>query len=204
VGLDEFRVYGLMRLGRSDEALQLARELAASRPRLEILRVLLSRRQYGELLEYVESRWADLDAFEADFPERDGWNEHNYFGIIAYAYQRTGNDEMFQDALRRFAAALDYQRQIGASNRTFTFAEAMYAVLAGDHDTAHLKLARAIEGGVSFDPDLTNTWPMFAALEDDPGFQATMKRMLDHLNSERAKLGLGPVTRQPAFGPHGI
>jgi TolB-like protein/Tfp pilus assembly protein PilF len=204
IGLDEFRVYGLMRLGRSDKALQLARELAASRPRLEILRVLLSRRQYGELLEYVESRWADLDAFEADFPERDGWNEHNYFGIIAYAYQRTGNEEMFQDALRRFAAALDYQRQIGANNRTFTFAEAMYEVLVGDHDTAHLKLARAIEGGVSFDPDLTNTWPMFAVLEDDPGFQATMKRMLDHLNSERAKLGLGPVTRQPAFGPHGI
>jgi hypothetical protein len=45
---------------------------------------------------------------------------------------------------------------------------------------------------------------MFAALEDDPGFQATMQRMIDHMNSERAKLGLGPVTRQPAFGPHGI
>ena len=204
VGLDEFRVYGLMRLGRSDEALQLARELAASQPRLEILRVLLSRRQYGELIEYVESRWANLDAFEADFPERDGWNEHNYFGIIAYAYQRLGNEELFQDALRRSAAALDYQRQIGANNRTFMFAEAMYAVLAGDHDTALLKLASAIEGGVSFDPDLTNTWPMFAVLADNPGFQATMQRMIDHMNSERAKLGLGPVSRQPVFGAHGI
>jgi len=38
-------------------------------------------------------------------------------------------------------------------------------------------------------------------LEDDPGFQATMKRMLDHMNSERAKLGLGPVSRQPVLAP---
>jgi len=195
VGLDEFRVYGLMRLGRLDEALHLARELAASRQQLEILRVLLSRRQYAELLEYVESRWVDLDAFEADYPERDGWNEHNYFGIIAYAYQRMGDEEMYKDAMLRYEAALDYQRQLGANNRTFAFAEAVYAVLVGDHKTALLKLARAIEGGVTFDPNLTNTWPMFDVLEGDPKYEAILNRMIDKLNSERAKLGLGPVTQ---------
>jgi hypothetical protein len=175
--------------------LQLARELAAGRQRLEILRVLLSLRQYAELLEYLESRWVDLDAFEADYPERDGWNEHNYFGIIAYAYQRMGDEDMFQNAMLRYGAALNYQRQLGANNQTFAFAEAVYAVLAGDHETALLKLARAIEGGVTFDPNLTNTWPMFAVLEGDPKYEATLNRMIDKLNSERAKLGLGPVTQ---------
>ncbi len=45
-----------------------------------------------------------------------------------------------------------------------------------------------------------------AVLEDNPRFQATVKRMIDHMNSERARLGLGlgPVSRQPALGPHGI
>jgi tetratricopeptide (TPR) repeat protein len=204
MGLDEFRVYGLMRLGRSDEALQLASEMLASGRVLVLLRVLVHQRRYAELIEYVESNWVDLEAFEADHPERDGWSERNHLGMIAYAYQRLGNEEKFQDALLRFAAALEYQRRIGANNQNFAFAEAVYAVLAGEHGTVLLKLARSIEGGITFDPNLTDAWPMFAVLEDDPGFQATMQRMIDHLNSERAKLGLGPVSRQPAFGPQGI
>jgi len=111
---------------------------------------------------------------------------------------------LFQDAMQRFGAALEYQRQIGANNQNFAFAEAVYAVLAGDHETALLRLARAIEGGVTFNPNLTDAWPMFAVLEDNPRFQATVQRMIDHMNSERAKLGLGPVSRQPALGPHDI
>jgi len=123
--------------------------------------------------------------------------------MIAYAYQRMGNEALFQDAMQRFGAALEYQRQIGANNQSFAFAEAVYAVLAGDHETALLRLARAIEGGVTFNPNLTDAWPMFAVLEDDPRFQATVKRMIDHMNSERAKLGLGPVFRQAALGSRG-
>ena len=69
---------------------------------------------------------------------------------------------------------------------------------------ALLRLARAIEGGVTFNPNLTDAFPMFAVLEDDPRYQAIVQRMIDHMNSERAKLGLGPVARQPALGLHGI
>ena len=195
MGLDEFTVYGLTQIGRNEEALQLARDMAAAGDELALFRVLVSQRQYAELLEYVDSRWTNLEAFEADYPERDGWSERNYLGLIAYAHQRTGNNEMFQDAMQRYEAALDYQRQMGANNQSFAFAEAINAVLRGDHDTALLRLAAAIEGGVTFDPNLTNSWPMFEALDGNPQFEAIMTDMTGHLNSERAKLDLEPIAR---------
>jgi tetratricopeptide (TPR) repeat protein len=195
MGLDEFKVYGLMQIGRGEEALQLAREMAAAGDELALFRVLVSQRQYAELLEYVDSRWTDLEAFEADYPERDGWSERNYLGLIAYAHQRTGNDEMFQNAMQRYEAALDYQRQMGANNQSFVFAEALNAVLRGDHETALLKLTAAIEGGVTFDPNLTNSWPRFETLNGDTRFESIMTDRIGHLNSERAKLGLEPIGR---------
>jgi TolB-like protein/Tfp pilus assembly protein PilF len=195
MGRDEFTVYGLMQIGRNEEALQLARKMAAAGDELALLRVLVSQRQYAELLEYVGSRWTDLRAFEADYPERDGWSERNYLGLIAYAHQRMGSDEMFQDAMQRYEAALDYQRQMGANNQSFAFAEALNAVLRGNHETALLKLAAAIDGGVTFDPNLSNSWPMFEALDGNPRFEAIMTDMTGHLNSERAKLGLEPIAR---------
>jgi TolB-like protein/Tfp pilus assembly protein PilF len=195
MGLDEFTVYGLTQIGRNEEALQLAKVMAAAGDELALFRVLVSQRQYAELLEYVGSRWTDLQAFEADYPERDGWSERNYLGLIAYAHQRMGNDEMFQDAMQRYGAALDYQRQMGANNQSFAFAEALNAVLRGDHDTALLRLAAAIEGGVTFDPNLSNSWPMFEVLDDNPQFEAIMTDMTGHLDSERAKLDLEPIAR---------
>ncbi len=196
MGLDEFRVYGMLHLGRLDEALHLATEMVSSEPELALLQVLAARGEYAELVQYVESHWSNLEAFEADYPERDGWSERNYLGMIAYAYRRTGDEEMSAEAMRRFKAALDFQRRMGANNPNFAFAEAVYAVLNGDRDTALTNLARAFEVGVSFDPNLSNSWPMFAALEGDPGYQAIHRRKIDKLNSERAKLGLGPINQQ--------
>ena len=144
---------------------------------------------------HLRSHAVYLEAFEADYPERDGWSERNYLGLIAYAHQRMGNDEMYQDAMQRYEAALDYQRQMGANNQSFAFAEALNAVLRGDHDTALLKLAAAIEGGVTFDPNLSNSWPMFEVLDGNPQFEAIMTDMTGHLNSERAELDLEPIAR---------
>ena len=198
MGEPEFTVYGMLHLGRLDEALYLATEMASSEQRLVLLQVLAARGEYVELVQYVETRWPDLEAFEADYPERDGWSERNYLGMIAYAYRRTGDEAKSEEAMRRFKAALDFQRRMGANNPNFAFAEAVYAVIDGDHDTALTKLARAFEVGVSFDPNLSNSWPMFEALEGDAEYEAILSRKIEHLNSERAKLGLGPVSLQSA------
>ena len=173
--------------------MQVARELAASGNESALFRVLAAQKRYAELIGHVESKWTDLEAFEADNPERDGWSERNFMGLIAFAYQRSGNEEKFQEALQRFESALNYQRQIGASNQNFAFAEAVYASLTGDQDTALRKLSTAIEGGVTWDPDLSNSWPMFEVLEGDPQFEQIMRDRLLHLNTERAKLNLEPI-----------
>jgi tetratricopeptide (TPR) repeat protein len=194
VGLDEYKVYALTRLDRLEEASILARILAANDNNVAALfRLLVEQGRHAELIDYVESRWPDLQAFEADFPERNGWSAHNYLGQIAFCYQRLGNQEKFQEALSRFKAALDYQRRIGANNHWFAFAEAVYAVLAGDHETALSKLERALEGGFTVNPQLSKTWPMFEPLNGDPRFEFIMNRMVEHLNSERAKMGLAPL-----------
>ena len=195
LGLDEFRVYAFMRLDRSEDALTLARELAAHDGALVLFHVLAQQGHYADLIDYLESRWPDLQAFEAHFPERDGWSEHNYLGLIAYAYQRLGSEKKFEEAMSLFETALDYQRQNGANSFTFAFAEALHAVLAGDHETALNRLARALEGGVTVPRQLSRFWPMFEPLDGDPQYEAILNRMLEHLNSERAKLGLEPTER---------
>ncbi len=194
VGLREFRVYALIRLDRIEEASILARELAEYDVG-PLFSVLVAQGQYAELIDYVESRWSDLQAFVADYPERDGWSEHNYLGLIALSYQRLGNDEKYEEAMSRFKAAQDYQRQNDANNHQFAFSEAVYAVLAGDHETALSRLARAFEGGFTVDPQLSKTWPMFEPLDGNPRYEAIMSRMVEHVNSERAKLGLEPIER---------
>ncbi len=51
----------------------------------------------------------------------------NYLGLIAYSYQLLGNAKKFEEAMSRFKAALDFQRQNGANNHHFTFAEAVHS-----------------------------------------------------------------------------
>jgi TolB-like protein/Tfp pilus assembly protein PilF len=192
--LNEFRVVALTRLNRIDEASKVAWDLADSDHYVfPLAGLLVHQGEYAELIEFVESRWPDLQAFEAAYPERDGWSENCYLGLIAFSYQRLGNVQKFDEAMSRFKAALDYQRNNGANNHWFAFAEAVYAVLAGDHDTALSRLARSFEGGANPGPQLSKFWPMFEPLQDDPRYESVVKNMEDHVNSERVKLGLEPV-----------
>lgn len=191
---DHYRVYALLRLGRWDEASVLGWDIAINENRIKgLFRLLMVQDRCTELIDYVESRWSDLGTFEADFPERDGWSEDSYLGVIAFCYQRLGKQDKFEDALSYFGAAMDYQRGIGANNHWFLFAEALHAVLAGDHESALSKLEASLEGGFTVDPQLSKSWPMFEPLDGDPRLEAILDRMVERLNSERAKMGLAPI-----------
>lgn len=111
------------------------------------------------------------------------------------ACQRLGNAEKFDEAMLQFKVALDYQRRNSANNHWFTFAEAVYAVLAGDHDEALTKLALSFEGGANPGPQMSKAWQMFEPPEGDPRYETIVNAMVDHVNSERAKLGLEPMAR---------
>jgi hypothetical protein len=41
---------------------------------------------------------------------------------------------------------------------------------------------------------ITDDLPFFTELESDPEFQVIQTRMIEHLNRERAELGLEPVS----------
>jgi hypothetical protein len=51
----------------------------------------------------------------------------------------------------------------------------------------------SLDGGFNVNPLLSNTWPMFEPLDGDPRLEAIIGRMVEHLNSERSKMGLTPI-----------
>jgi hypothetical protein len=55
-------------------------------------------------------------------------------------------------------------------------------------------LERAVDLGASTSERMAFDWPQLAPLEGDPRFEAIQARMMEHVNSERQKLGLEPAT----------
>ena len=43
-------------------------------------------------------------------------------------------------------------------------------------------------------PRIAEDWPVFSDLEGDPEYEAIQGRMVEHLETERATLGLDPVS----------
>jgi hypothetical protein len=79
-------------------------------------------------------------------------------------------------------------------NHWFHVTEAGHQALAGNQESSLDFLDRAISGGFVTSSRIAKDWPMLEPLEGDPRFEAIQARMLDHLNAERAKLGLEPAT----------
>lgn len=66
--------------------------------------------------------------------------------------------------------------------------------MAGDFEASLDYLDRAISDGFITTLRITREWPALSPLEGDPRFEAIQARMIEHLNSEREKLGLEPVS----------
>jgi len=103
------------------------------------------------------------------------------------------NEEKFTESMARFRSNLDKQIAQGADNWVLSWSRAHYALLAGDVEGASALLEKAVEQGAIVDDGLTGSWSVFNALRGDPAFEAVKTRMIEHLNAERAELGLQPV-----------
>ena len=113
---------------------------------------------------------------------------------IALAYRRAGNQDKFNDAMARVRAAHNSLTKQGLSNNLFFAGEASYYTMA-DHRQQALKfLAAAVDGGAIFATHITDLWPYFEELKGDPEYEAIQARMIEHLNRERNKLGLKPIS----------
>ena len=70
----------------------------------------------------------------------------------------------------------------------------MHYALAGDYTTALVNLSKAIDSGMITSTRISFEYPALKAMEGDPEYEAVQARMVDHLNREREKLGLEPVS----------
>jgi tetratricopeptide (TPR) repeat protein len=190
-GSDFLKVAALDRLGRRDDAFELALRRARE-GNLEALFRLYNRVDRShDLIDYLEERWPALDAFAADYP-------HNMFGYqvmaeITLAYSRSGNTERFDEALLLLENAMSSLSGQGIDNYFYEVENAKYLALAGEYDEAITRLESAIDRGFQDYAPIAAHTPIFAPLQDDPRFVALEALMVENINVEREALGLEPV-----------
>jgi hypothetical protein len=166
---------------------------AAEGELLDYLSLLNATGQSELIVRYVDERWADLNAFATDFPS-NGYVGYDVMVQVALAYKRAGNQQRFDDAMSKIREAHDSLISQGLNNRIFFTLEAAYYAMAEDRDKALEFLAAAIDGGQVFASRITEDLPFFQEFEGDPEYEAIQTRMMEHVNRERAKLSLEPVS----------
>jgi TolB-like protein len=192
-GYRGWKVQGLNRLGRVEEASILSERFADEGDLLTLFSFLNSNDRSDDLISYLEERWPDLQKFEVDFPS-NGFFGYREMTQIALAYRRAGRQEHFSDAMIRIRNTHDALIEQGIANADFWINEAAYYALANNTAEALRHLAAAIDEGFIASTRITDDLPFFSELEGDPEYEAIQARMVEHLNAERAALGLDPVT----------
>jgi len=186
--------FALNRLGRTEEALINAYDAVGNGANPGwLFQMLVEEGRHQELVEFVESRWTDLDAFRNDFPGLDGWGSFD-LNYIAEAYARIGRTDRMSEALQHARQSNDLQLAEGADNWSLSLARAHVAMIAGNPDEAITLLERAVDQGYVEDLSSPKIWPAFKPLRGDPRFETARQKILDHLNEERRVLKLEPVT----------
>jgi TolB-like protein/lipoprotein NlpI len=193
-GTERQRPFALIQLGRTEEAFLAAKQHADSGEDVENYIGLLA--NYGkpeEAVRFIEDRWASLEDYAKDHPTAGGIGTSIMLDI-AYSYSVTGNEQRFEDAMRRARAGLDELAALGFTNGYIDFINAVYHTMAGDHGQALKLLASAVDRHYLAGTKLSNGWSALKVLEGNPEYEAIQLRMIDHVNAERAELGLEPLT----------
>jgi TolB-like protein len=183
-------------LGHLEKAVTIAYEAAAEGRYFEpYFQVLNASGNSHQLIEFLESRWSDIDEFAAGF-----WFDSDIMGYaplneVALAYMRADQHEKARKALALVYKGHQKLQALGWDNMQYSMNQAVYYALMGDQETALLHLAASIDRGYIGSTRLTRLWPAFEPLEGDPRYEAIQTRMITHLNEERKTLGLEPVVR---------
>jgi len=185
-------VGALFNLGRNEEALMVAQQKAANGSVGELFFFLNASNQSGLLVEYLEGHWPDLSAFEQDVPPNfAGYSE---MADIALAYRRTGNQDRFEEAMAILDKAMQHSHSQGIRGQRFLVTLAAYHVMRDEQGQALTLLSEAIDRGLITSTKISNEFPFFLELNGNPEYEAMQTRMIEHLNRERQKLGLEPVS----------
>jgi len=184
------KVLALKNLGRVEEATMLARDWTRTDPGLYIA-VLANTARFDELVDYVETGWPSLEAMARDLKGDFGFGDSNLLSA-AWAYQETGRQDKYREALRLARQEHDRQRAQGAASMWFWEAEAIYWTLAGDDRQALDFLERAVDMGYTGPPRLATVAPVFKPLEGDPRYASLQTRAFENLERQRVVAGLEP------------
>jgi TolB-like protein len=188
------RIYALSILGRLEEATILAWEEANSGEDVTTLIGLLANSgRQQEAVQFFEERWDSIDAFVEEYPPLGRGNVGGLLDL-AFAYGSVGNEARFDDAMNHSRAALDRFAELGFVDPFPLFIEAVYFTMAGERDRALALLDRAVEGGLLLGTKFSQGWNAMKVLEGAPQYEAIQTRAVEHLNSERAELGLEPIS----------
>jgi len=187
-------IYALAYLGRDEEASILAFKRADERADVGTLFNYLNiAGRSDELIAYLEERWPNLDALRIDFPPYGAFGDFLMLDV-ALAYSRAGNQQRFDDALEHVRTVHESLKTQGVKRPFFLMSEAAHQALAGNIEASLDYLDRAISQGLITTTKITRQWPALSPLEGNPQFEAIQARMIEHLNNERQKLGLDPVS----------
>ena len=179
------RVLAMTRLGRGEEARLLAGQLAGEGLVWPMLAHLVVTGQYAALAQFVESRWADLAAFEAENP--DSGDGYGAMLDIAVAYARLGDEQRFENAMRRVRAAHDRALLQFPDHAGLLFGEARYFALLGDTEQAISYLERAMEHHFRRSVPLHEITPEMEPLRGDPRFAELVSKIAQLVESEPKK-----------------
>jgi len=185
------RAVALSVLGRQEEALMIGQQQAAEGEVSTLINELARTEQHSALVEFIESRWPDLAAFEKEYP--DGGTGFSDMIAIASAYAHAGNAPRFEDAMKRVRVAHERSRTQGVRASYFLRDDARYFALAGDNEQAIAVLSAAVDQGLLLAVRTEKAWPELKALAGDPEYEAIQIRMIEQLNAQRTALGLGPM-----------
>ena len=188
-GLPWHKGVALFTMQRGEEAMTIAREQAATGNIGMMIGQLSGQGRYQQLVEFFESRWPNIAAFESDYP--DSGDGYGLMLGIAHAYSRVGNTKRFEEAMSRVRAAHDRAIQQGVVDVYFD--EARYWLLTGDHEAAMSWLLKSEQQGMIQSVRLDSVWREFEVLRGDEQFEALQARIFERTNKERAALGLEPI-----------
>jgi len=187
-----FYVLGLFNLGKHEESRIAAHKQAANGVVLPLFSFLNATDQSELLIEYLEDRWPDLAAFQQSIPA-SMWG-YREMAQIALAYRRVGNQTRFDEAMKRLVSANQETYSQGIRGHSLLVTMAAYHTMAGAHDKALLRLSEAIDSGFITSSRISKEYPFFKELDGNAEYEAMQQRMNEHINRERALLGLEPVS----------
>ncbi len=188
----EFVIWALFNRGRNEEAKLIAQQRASYGVVQPLFGFLNASDQSEALVKYFEERWSGIDAFQAEItPPVFGYRE---MADIALAYQRAGNQQRFDEAMAALDVANQQAVSQGVKGTSLLMTVAARHAMAGETDEALKGLAQAIDGGLITSSKISKEYPFFRELDGNPEYEAIQARMIDHLNRERAQLGLEPVS----------